>query len=419
MKIEQLNEKVEEFTLRNGLKVYVYDDENLSEYNANYTTYFGSNDLNYQIGDKEVELPHGIAHFLEHVMFASADGDLFNRFSDLGASANAYTSYNQTSYIFSTAINVKENLKVLTDLVQTRYFTDEVVAKEMGIITEEIIMYDQMPEWRLRNSMYEAICQSTNYKIDIAGTVETINQINPVLLNEIFDLFYVPENQVLTISGNFADIDIKTYLESIQLIDKKEFKVEVKRTSEKMDHTIETQYESTMKTNNVVRKVQAFKMPVSDDLQKNMEYYFSLASFQKAYFTNLNSDYNEAKQNDIINDNIGITTSYSPDLAYLSFTIIGEEYIDKTSKFIKEMMFFEKLDENMLKYGLRRLLASEIKATDNKADFVESVISCHLDGISMTVYYDVLFEMNERKVRDNLRELFAQMQEFSIIMNKE
>ncbi len=419
MKINELKEQIDEYILDNGLKVCVYNDENLTEYNANYTTYFGSNDLSYEIGDKKVDLPHGIAHFLEHVMFASEDGDIFNQFSDLGASANAYTSYNQTSYIFSTAINFEENMKVLMELVQTRYFTPAVVEKEMGIITEEILMYDQMPEWRLRNLMYEAMCQKTNYKIDIAGTVDTIREITPELLDEIFDLFYVPQNQVLTISGNFKNMDIKAMLNKIQLIENRNFDVKVKCPKETIDLAVQTDYSHSMANNNVTRKVITYKMPIAEDSKKNMANYFSLAAFQKAYFTSLNPEYNEAKEADIITDHLGITTSVSPDLANLSFTIIGDEYIDKTSKFIEKMMFFENVDKNMLKYGLRRLLASEIRATDNKADFVESIISCQIDQISLEDYYHVLFDLDERKVEKNLKELFAAMQKFNIIMNKE
>ncbi len=419
MKINELNEQIEEYTLDNGLKVCVYNDENLTEYNANYTTYFGSNDLTYKINGKKVELPHGIAHFLEHVMFASEDGDIFNQFSDLGASANAYTSYNQTSYIFSTAINLVENLKVLMELVQTRYFTPAVVEKEMGIITEEILMYDQMPEWRLRNLMYEAMCQKTNYKIDIAGTVDTIRQITPELLVEIFDLFYVPQNQVLTLSGNFKNIDIKSVLNEMQLINKSKFEVEINYPKEEIIADVQTEYIHQMANNNVTRKVITYKLPIEDDSAKNMENYFSLAAFQKSHFTSLNPEYNKAKENDEINDHLGITTSISPDLANISFTIIGDEYIEKSSKFIEKMMIFENVDKNMLKYGLRRLLASEIRTTDNKADFVESIISCQIDNISLENYYHVLFDLDEEKVEKNLNKLFAKMQKFDITMNKE
>lgn len=420
MKIDELNEEIIELKLENGLRVCVYDNKNLTEFNANYTSYFGSNDLQYKFKDKVVNLPHGIAHFLEHVMFASESGDLFNQFSDLGASANAYTSYNQTSYIFSTAINFKENLKVLMELVQTRYFTEQVVAKEMGIITEEIIMYDQMPEWRLRNHMYEAICQSTNYQYDIAGTVETIKKITPELLNEIFDLFYIPQNQILTLSGNFEGINLEEFLNSIQIIKTvKPFEVKVNKKKEKITRAIKNEYHHQMATNNITRKILTYKMPIAANPRQNIEYYFSIIAFQKSFFSALNPEYNKALEKNVINDNFGIMTSFSPDLANLSFTIVGKEYIESSSEFIRKTMIFEMINKKMLKYGLRRLLASEIRATDNKADFVEAIISCELDNISIKDYYDVLFKLDEKKIETNLKYLFNQMQEFNITMNKE
>ncbi len=417
MKIKQLNEEIKHFVLSNGLNVYVYDNENLTEYNANYTTLFGSNDLEFKVNDKDIKLPHGIAHFLEHVMFASEDGDVFNSYAQNGASANAYTSYNQTSYVFSTAVNFLENLKILVKMVQTRYFTEEVVQKEMGIIEEEIIMYDQMPEWRLRNLMYGAICQTTNYKIDIAGTVETINEITPQMLDQIFDVFYVPTNQILTLSGNFKNINIEDELEQMQEIKYSNFDVILDK---KIETVIKDQplnvYEHEMKNNQLKRATYTFKFMSDARPKENILNYFSLMSYLKAYFSNLNPEYEMAKINGQISENFGTSVSVTPDLSALTFTIVGEEYIDSTVAFVDQMMKFEKIDEKMLKLGLRRLLATEIRMTDNKDDFIEGVISCKLDGVTLNEYYDILFNLSQTDIYNQMNKMLENCNKYLVII---
>ena len=96
------------------------------------------------------KVPDGIAHYLEHKMFDQPDGsNVFDKFSKYGGNANAFTSFNMTAYLFSATSNFEENLKTLLDYVQSPYYTDETVAKEQGIIGQEIRMYDDNPGWKL------------------------------------------------------------------------------------------------------------------------------------------------------------------------------------------------------------------------------------------------------------------------------
>ena len=112
---------------------------------------FGSIDNHFiPYNQKEaITVPDGVAHFLEHKMFEKKDHDAFDLFGKLGADSNAFTSFTQTSYLFSTTSNLHENLDVLLDFVQDPYFTAETVKKEQGIIGQEIQMYEDDPSWRL------------------------------------------------------------------------------------------------------------------------------------------------------------------------------------------------------------------------------------------------------------------------------
>src|SRR5699024_402950 len=113
----------------------------------------------------------GVAHFLEHKMFEKKDRDVFADFGKQGASANAYTSFTKTAYLFSATTNVEANVETLIDFVQDPYFTEQSVDKEKGIIGQEINMYDDQPDWQAFMGAIGGMFENHPVKIDIAGTV--------------------------------------------------------------------------------------------------------------------------------------------------------------------------------------------------------------------------------------------------------
>ncbi|KPC98656.1 putative zinc protease AlbF [Geobacillus sp. BCO2] len=138
---------------------------------------------------------------MEHKLFEKEDGDVFQQFSKQGASANAFTTFTRTAYLFSSTDNVEKNLETLIDFVQTPYFSDKTVEKEKGIIGQEIRMYDDNPDWRVYFGAIESMYHNHPVKIDIAGTVESIAQITKELLYECYETFYHPSNMLLFVVG--------------------------------------------------------------------------------------------------------------------------------------------------------------------------------------------------------------------------
>lgn len=186
-----------------GLDVYVLPKEGFNKAYAVFTTKYGSIDNQFvPLGKEEmVRVPDGIAHFLEHKLFEKEDGDVFQQFSRQGASANAFTSFTRTAYLFSSTSNVEENLETLVDFVQDPYFTEKTVEKEKGIIGQEINMYDDNPDWRLFFGLIENMYQEHPVRIDIAGTIESISHITKDLLYECYETFYHPSNMLLFVVG--------------------------------------------------------------------------------------------------------------------------------------------------------------------------------------------------------------------------
>ncbi|MEG1011953.1 MAG: pitrilysin family protein [Ruthenibacterium sp.] len=194
----------EHVTLENGLTVLVHPMPGFTSVHAVYGTCFGSVDRCFTMDDQRYCVPAGIAHFLEHKMFENEEGDAFTLYARTGASANAYTSFDKTCYIFTASSRIAENLDILLGFVSQPHFTKETVAKEQGIIGQEIKMYDDAPEWRLMFGAYQCLYHKHAVREDIAGSVASIADITPELLYACTQAFYRPENMVLSVAGNVS-----------------------------------------------------------------------------------------------------------------------------------------------------------------------------------------------------------------------
>ena len=212
---------------KSGLTVLVMPKEGYSSAYALFGTKYGSIDNCFRTSEEEtpVKVPEGIAHFLEHKLFESEELDAFERYAKTGASANAYTSFDRTCYLFSCTGNFKANLEILLDFVQSPYFTAQTVQKEQGIIGQEIRMYKDVPDWEVLFNLLRAMYHNHPVKIDIAGTEETIAQIDDKLLYKCYDTFYNLNNMALAVVGN---VDLDEVLEVCDrlLKDGKDVKVE-------------------------------------------------------------------------------------------------------------------------------------------------------------------------------------------------
>ncbi|MEV2907129.1 pitrilysin family protein [Paenibacillus larvae] len=200
-----------------GLQVFILPKAGFKKTYATFTTRYGSVDNHFQVeGREEIRVPDGIAHFLEHKMFEEPTGDIFSNFANKGASANAFTSFDRTTYLFTATEHIEDNLTTLIDFVQHPYFTDENVEKEKGIIGQEIQMYRDNPDWRSYYGLIEAMYSKHPICIDIAGTVESISKITKGTLYECYNTFYHPSNMILFVVGGINPESIMELIRSNQ-----------------------------------------------------------------------------------------------------------------------------------------------------------------------------------------------------------
>ncbi|MBS4207557.1 pitrilysin family protein [Bacillus sp. FJAT-50079] len=218
IEFRQLNETLYHETLTNGLQVYLLPKPGFNKTFVTFTTKYGSIDDQFIPKDgKELKrVPDGIAHFLEHKMFEKENGDVFQQFGKQGASANAFTSFTRTAYLFSSTSNTEKNITTLLNMVQEPYFTEKTVEKEKGIIGQEITMYDDNPDWRLYFGVIENMYHHHPVKTDIAGTIESISHITADLLYECYYTFYHPSNMLLFITGPFEPNEMMEFIRTEQ-----------------------------------------------------------------------------------------------------------------------------------------------------------------------------------------------------------
>jgi predicted Zn-dependent peptidase len=211
-----IGEKIYHMALVYGPALYVLPKKGYHKKYAIFSTHFGSIDNSFFVTEngreEKITVPDGVAHFLEHKLFDEEEGNIFDRFAAYGASANAFTSFTHTTYLFSCTDFFPENFRLLLEFVSNPYFTKESVDKEQGIIQQEIQMYQDSPDWRVFFNLLEALYNIHPVRKDIAGSVESISRITKDVLYQCYRTFYHPGNMALFVIG---DVSLEEVLEQV------------------------------------------------------------------------------------------------------------------------------------------------------------------------------------------------------------
>ncbi|MFL8800011.1 MULTISPECIES: EF-P 5-aminopentanol modification-associated protein YfmH [unclassified Clostridioides] len=409
-----LREEVYYEKLQNGLDVYFMPKRGFTKKYAILATNYGSNDLEFiPIGeDKKIRVNEGIAHFLEHKMFEQPDGgDAFDKFSKLGVSANAFTNFTMTAYLFSATENFYESLEHLIDYVQTPYFTDENVEKEKGIIAQEIKMYNDDPDWNVYFNCLKAMYVNYPARIDIAGTVDSIYKITKEELYKCYNTFYNPGNMALFVVG---DLDVEKVVD----VTKKANNYDV----DKLSKSIERFYPEEPKS--VKEKEVIEKFPISMPMfnigfKDNNVGLKGKELLRKEIVTDIlvgmlfkkgSKLYEDLYMQGLINENFGAGFSSQVDYA---FSIIAGD--SKEPKKVKDIII--EYIENSKKEGLskeefertkKKKIGSFIKYFDSINFIANSFISYVFKDINILDYLDVVKDITFDEVEERLKEHFKE-----------
>ncbi len=406
---EMLSENVYKTTLENGLEVYICVKKGFAKKIGMFGTRYGSIDndfIDITTGNR-VTVPDGVAHFLEHKLFEQEGSNALDLFTKEGISSNAYTSFDHTVYFFETIDKFQKGLEMLIKLVRTPYFTDENVKKEQGIIGQEISMYDDDPNFNVYFNTLRAMYVKHPIRIDIAGTIESISNIDKEVLYTCYNTFYNPNNMFIVIVGdvdvnitiNIIEENIKIYEKNVQ--SEKVTKFGVEEPSNILQKKIEKDmgiympqisigYKMSSSQNNEIIK----RVVVSDIIS---EMYFSKSS--KFYET----EYNKG----IISEDIDFIYEGNKDFSHVIISTITTkteelqkdifDYIEKLKK--------EDIDTDLFNNTKRRKIGENIVVSENLNNSYRRIIDSILNESKLYFDVEILNNITVKDIKDFLNTL--------------
>ena len=399
---KRFGEKYYKFHHKSGLRIIVCPKKDFTSCYALIGTLFGSINKEFISGGRKITVPDGTAHYLEHKLFESEEGDAFQLYAKTGASANAYTSFDNTCYLFSCTDNFKESLGILFDLIQSPYFTPETIAKEQGIIGQEIKMYQDSPEWKVQMNLLQALYQNHPINIDIAGTVETIAEITPEILYDCYNSYYNLNNMVLCVSGNVSVEDVMEVADS-----------KLKDNEPVVTESIFPDEPYEVKQNYTEQKlpvaVPLFAIGFKENAPKNFATSKELLCtgiILKAFAGASSSLYRRLLDEKLVNSNFG--SEYMEGFGYRSIIFSGESRDpEKAADIIKEEV--AKLHETGIskedfETARRAVYGSIAYSTDSNYSIASEVISAEFTGRGIFEDADMITEITLDDVNERLKD---------------
>ena len=371
-------------------------------------TNYGSNDSKFVVpGEtKETEVPKGVAHFLEHKMFEQENGvNSLDALTALGVDANAYTTNDHTAYLFECTENFYPALDELMDYVQHPYFTDENVEKEKGIIGQEIMMYDDYPEWKVYLNALEAMYYEHPVKLDITGTIETISHIDKDILYKCYNTFYNPSNMAMVICGDFEP---ETLLEEIKkrLIDKKA-NGEIKRIyPEEKEEIVKQKIEQNMDVSQPL-----FTIGIKDKLAETKERvrkHITIEILLNMIIGKSSKLYKELYDEGIIYTVPSLDYEFARGYAHVLITGKSPEPEKVYEKFKETIakMKEQPIDSSEFNRIKKRIYGEYVKEYNDTSDIARMFLADYFKEINSFDYLEEISTINEQYVEQILKEVF-------------
>lgn len=411
----KVKEKVYIEKLDNGLTVMIIPKPGVQKKYMIWGTNYGSNDNEFIVPGEEEKttVPNGVAHFLEHKMFEQENGtNSLDVLTALGTEANAYTTNDHTAYLFECTDNFYEAMDELMDYVQHPYFTDENVEKEKGIIGQEIMMYDDYPEWKVYLNAMEAMYHNNPIKIDIVGTIETISKIDKEILYKCYETFYNPSNMAMVICGDFEP---EKLIEEVKkrLIDKKSngkieriFKEEPEEiVKEKIEQKLEVS--QPLYTIGIKDKIDNVENSNKTDIVKKHIAIEILLNIIMGISSKL---YKELYNEGLIYS--GASLDYEFSKTYAHILIAGqstdpEKLYEKFKVRVKELIE-NGIDENDFERNKKMIYGGYVKEYNDVTDIARMFLADYFKGINSFDYIEEINSINVEYLNQVLKDVFKE-----------
>ena len=420
---DTLNETVYSAEHKSGLKVILIKKPGFKKSYATFSTKYGSVNTEFVVpGENETtKVIDGIAHFLEHKVFEQPDGsNAFNDFSKYGASANAFTSFGVTNYLYSCTDNFYENLEILLNFVQTPYFTEENVEKEKGIIAQEIRMYEDDAEQTCMYNCLEAMYEKHPVRVNIAGSVEEIMKTTPELLYKCYNTFYHPSNMALICVGDLDENKIFSYVEKCIKTETPHGKITQvfpEESKKAYKRNIEAYFDIP-----VPMFMIGFKDPATGGTSDEMLARETLTNcILKVLFGKSSAFYKKLYDSGVINKTFSSFYEYEDSCGYAAF--FGEsEKIEELEKEIFatiEKAKKEGLDSDSFERAKKVLCGQFMSVLDSVENLGNEYMFAHHRGINLLDYAKICEDLTLDMAKERIEELFSEEQcSTSIVLPK-
>jgi predicted Zn-dependent peptidase len=339
----------------------------------------------------------GLAHFLEHKLFESESGDIMAQFASLGASVNAFTSYQETCYYFNTTTNFESSSELLLDLVSDCTLSEESVEKEKGIIISELSMYEAMVDQALVKHMYQALYQNHPIKHDIGGSKESVKAISVANLKDAFNRFYHPATMRCVCVTHEPIEVIEAMILAHPLSQRQSNALEIKR--EPINESIEVTQKSVEFTMDIEQAKGVFALKLQahqDDAMKTVLQQFALRFLLEATYSELNPKYQQWIDEGLINDFFDMDVDLSKDYSYVAF-IMEHDELDMVFDWLSQSLKHVSLDETTLNQLKRRYLGMSLKALNKPSSLSKQMIRYALNDLD---FFDVLNLFQSMSMKD-------------------
>ena len=403
-----LSERYFAFTHDSGLNVYVFPKDLSTSY-ALFSTKYGSLENRFKLeGEAEfTSVPAGIAHFLEHKMFENEDGvDTFERFGATGASANAYTSFDKTAYLFSSTDNFYESLEILLDFVTHPYFTPETVQKEQGIIAQEIRMYEDNPNTRVYYELMRALYENHDVRTEIAGSVESIKEITADLLYKCYHTFYNLRNMALCVCGDVDCDKVKAVLDKV--LKKAPEQTVVREYKSEKPCVFKKRSEIKMQVAKPIFAIGVKDTDIPSDPREFSKKDFGMRILNEILFSSSTDFYNEMYERGILNSQFSCEYDSASSFAYNYYsgeTDDPDKFLEIIKEYIKKCA--EKpIDDDAFLRAKRTVYADFIRLFDSTDEIANELIAYVFSDMPLFDNIDILDSVDKAYVEQLLKNSF-------------
>ena len=402
----KVKEKLYVEKLENGLTIMVLPRKNVRKKYIICGPRFGSIDNKFIIPGKKEEtvLPDGVAHFLEHKMFEQKSGiNSLDTLTAIGVNAKAYTTNDQTAYLYEATDNFYDALDEYMDYIQNPYYTDENVEKEKGIIAQEIKMYEDYPEWQVYLNALKCMYKELPIRLDIAGTVESISHITKEMLYDCYNNFYTPSNMAMAICGDFEPEKILEEIKKRVTI--KENKEIPKRIYPKEQEEVnEKEMIVQMELSNPIFGI-GFKDKVEDNMVKK---HIAIEIILNTLFGKSSKLYKELTDDNTLLGTLDLEYEYSREYAFVLMTGQSRKPKKVYERINKEI-------ENAIKNGLnsedfernkKKIYGDYITEYNSVEDTARMFLADYFKGVNSFEYLEEYTNVTKEYAEEILREVF-------------